>query len=188
MASFEPIEDFLLGQSRVDLRKETSSSASSVSSQNSVAILLPVLVDLTAAISISCSKISPSLGEPILSDIDIRSEVASINMLAGPVGCGKSTILKAILGEVSFTGNLFVSSERIAYRAQPPWLINDTLKQNVLGLDIDTAIDDTRYKTILHASGMDEDIMLLPSGDQTVISSRGTKLSGGQKQRLVSSS
>jgi len=77
MASFERIEAFLLGQSRVDLRKETTSSASSVSSQSSVAILSPVLVDLTAAISIGCPTISPSLGaEPILSDIEIRSEVA----------------------------------------------------------------------------------------------------------------
>lgn len=54
-------------------------------------------------------------------------------MLIGPVGCGKSTLLKAILGELPVSNGIIeVASLDIAYCDQTPWIINGTLKDNIV--------------------------------------------------------
>ena len=191
VASLERIESFLLGSSRVDLRQGTERTDRSreriTDSSQQVAISAQdVLIDLRAAISIHAPTISPSTdADPVLFDINLRIEPSTILLVAGPVGSGKSTLLKAILGEVPFTGNISVSSERIAYCAPTPWLLNDTVRNNVLGFG-SGEIDMVFYQTVLNTCALDEDIALLSDGDQTVIGSRGFNFSGGQKQRLVS--
>lgn len=112
----------------------------------------------------------------------MRLETATTNMIAGPIGSGKSTLLKAILGEVPFAGEISVSSHRIGYCAQTPWLLNGTIRQNVLGLTDNQDIDETWHRTVMHACALDEDVSLLDGGDQTTIGSRGLNLSGGQRQ------
>lgn len=189
MASFDRIETFLLGPSREDSRHRSRDSSlpfSDIRTPSDTTALSP-LVDLSAAIFIDIATVSPAADvEAVLSDITMRLENSSITMIAGPIGSGKSTLIKAILGEVSFTGNIFVSSKRIAYCAQTPWLLSDTLRRNVLGLADTTDIDELWYQTVMHACALDEDIALMAEGDQTVIGSRGFNLSLGQRQRLVS--
>jgi len=49
--------------------------------------------------------------------------------IMGPVGSGKSTILRAILSEVRpEKGSIHVSDKRIAYCAQDPWIMSATLQ------------------------------------------------------------
>jgi ATP-binding cassette, subfamily C (CFTR/MRP), member 1 len=191
VASMERIQNFLLGNSRVDLRRKdkTSSRTQKESELHSEEVVIPTavnLVELTAAISINTPTISPSWSaDTVLSNIDISLDRSTITLVAGPIGSGKSTLLKAILGEVLFTGNISVSSDRIAYCAPNPWLMNDTVRQNVLGLADQTEIDEAWYQTVMNACALVEDIVLLSDGDQTVIGSRGLTLSGGQRQRLL---
>lgn len=104
-------------------------------------------------------------------------------MLIGPVGCGKSTLLQAILGETTYTtGTILVNASQIAYCSQTPWLVNDTIRQNVLGASTFCA---DRYKQTIRACGLEKDIELFPDGDETFVGTQGVSLSGGQKQRLV---
>jgi ATP-binding cassette subfamily C (CFTR/MRP) protein 1 len=106
-----------------------------------------------------------------------------ITMVVGPVGCGKSTLLKGLLGETLLGGTLQLSSLRIALCDQTAWHVNGTVQQSICG---PSAYDLRWYSSVVRSCALDEDLRLLPQGDQTQIGSKGIALSGGQSQRIVS--
>jgi len=122
---------------------------------------------------------------PILKDVDIDIMPGELTIVIGPVASGKSTLLKALLGEARmFGGSLeFTIPEEIAYCDQDAWLLNRTVKENILAYD---AYDEARYRLVVSACQLDEDIDQLPKKHDTQIGSKGVSLSGGQKQRVVS--
>ena len=130
---------------------------------------------------------SPNAGA-VLNNLNIRLDKSSITIIAGPIGSGKSTILKAILGELPYEGKISISTPLMAYCAQTPWLANESILKNVCGLAEISLINEAWYNSVIHACVLDEDLKLFPEGDRTIIGSRGITLSGGQKQRLVRSS
>ena len=69
----------------------------------------------------------------------------------------------------------------IAYAAQKAWLLNASLKDNIL---FNEEFDNRRYRRVLKACALEPDIEILPGGDQTEIGEKGINLSGGQKQRV----
>ncbi|KAJ4165428.1 hypothetical protein LMH87_007062 [Akanthomyces muscarius] len=106
----------------------------------------------------------------------------SKTMLCGPVGSGKSTILKAILGEVQLqSGDVSLSSKSVAYCEQEPWVLNDTIEQNIIG---NSARDSDRLWKIINICALTSDLDRLPDGIMTLAGSEGCNLSGGQKQRI----
>jgi ATP-binding cassette, subfamily C (CFTR/MRP), member 1 len=122
--------------------------------------------------------------EPILHDINISFRRSSFTMIVGPVGSGKSILLKSLLGEIpSSKGFVRVNSGSAAYCDQTSWLVNDTIRQNILG---ESNFDQQWYATVLHACALNDDLVELPNGDESLVGSGGVTLSGGQKQRLVS--
>lgn len=63
-------------------------------------------------------------GEPILHDVNFTIRPSTLNILIGPVASGKSTLLKALLGETpSSKGFVHISTREIAWCEQIPWLI-----------------------------------------------------------------
>jgi ABC-type multidrug transport system fused ATPase/permease subunit len=69
----------------------------------------------------------------------------------------------------------------VAYAAQSPWILNSTLRENILfGLPMDKE----RYEAVLSACQLTHDLSLLDNGDLTEIGERGINLSGGQKARV----
>jgi ABC-type bacteriocin/lantibiotic exporter with double-glycine peptidase domain len=120
--------------------------------------------------------------KPILKNINMRIEPGSVVMISGPVGCGKTTLLKALIGEVPLqTGAIESALSLVAYADQVAWLENTTLRENICHGDQ----DETWYRQVLNACALDQDIEALPLGDQTVLGNRATNISGGQKQRIV---
>ncbi|KAJ8127367.1 hypothetical protein O1611_g6267 [Lasiodiplodia mahajangana] len=104
-------------------------------------------------------------------------------MIWGPVGCGKSTLLRCLLGEAPLTqGSVSLSTYRIAYCAQSPWLPGGTIRQIITGPE--ETRDERFYRQVLEACCLTHDLDTLPNGEETQIGSRGLNLSGGLAQRV----
>lgn len=118
---------------------------------------------------------------PILQNINLRVKDKSLTAVVGRVGQGKSSLLSAIIGEMyKLQGSIRVRG-RIAYVPQQAWILNATLKDNIL---FGNAYDPERYRQVVRVCGLEPDLAILPAGDQTEIGERGINLSGGQKQRV----
>ncbi|CAK7227110.1 hypothetical protein SBRCBS47491_006458 [Sporothrix bragantina] len=130
-----------------------------------------------------------------LPDVRLSVPASKLTIVVGPVASGKSTLCKALLGEVphhSAGSSLRVdlrtpdgSLRRIGYCDQTPFLFNATIRDNIVGLAGPGAIfNEARYRQAIEASMLLPDLALLPQGDRTKIGSNGITLSGGQKQRV----
>jgi ATP-binding cassette, subfamily C (CFTR/MRP), member 1 len=121
--------------------------------------------------------------KPILSGINVEVPAGKLTMIVGPVGCGKTTLLKAFLGELNIMrGSVQISSSEIAFCDQTPWLMNGTVRQSIIAF---SGGDERWYQLVLKACALEQDIDQLPKGDLTTIGSKGIALSGGQCQRIV---
>ena len=69
----------------------------------------------------------------------------------------------------------------IAYVAQTSWLLNATIRDNIL---FGETYDPDRYLKTLKACALMRDLETFEGGDLTEIGEKGVNLSGGQKQRI----
>ncbi|KAJ4315643.1 hypothetical protein N0V94_005840 [Neodidymelliopsis sp. IMI 364377] len=121
---------------------------------------------------------------PALENISVRVPSATLTVVTGPTGSGKSALLEALLGElICVQGRLSVETKDIGYCAQHPWVPASTIKDVILAAN---HYDEAWYRAVLHACVLDQDLEGFPDDDQTLVGNKGTKLSGGQKQRVVS--
>ncbi|CCO37550.1 ATP-binding cassette transporter abc4 Short=ABC transporter abc4 [Rhizoctonia solani AG-1 IB] len=110
-----------------------------------------------------------------------------INMVIGPTGCGKTSLLMALLGEMHFVPSAPDSwfalprEGGIAYAAQEPWVQNETIRENIL---LGAEYDEERYKKVIRQCALERDLTLFEAGDQTEVGEKGMTLSGGQKARV----
>ncbi|KAL1604928.1 hypothetical protein SLS60_004469 [Paraconiothyrium brasiliense] len=122
--------------------------------------------------------------EFVLRDVNAEIPNASLTIVVGPVGCGKSTFCKAVLGEIPFATGSVISHTRlshIGFCEQGAFLSNGSLKDNIVGY---STFDQKRYTEVIDATSLGFDIATFPNGDETNIGSDGITLSGGQKQRV----
>lgn len=70
----------------------------------------------------------------------------------------------------------------VAYASQKPWLLNATLRDNIL---FGQPYNARRYSRVVAACALQPDIAILPAGDLTHIGEKGIALSGGQRQRIA---
>ncbi|CAF3899223.1 unnamed protein product [Adineta steineri] len=117
----------------------------------------------------------------VLKNINVQIHYGSLVALVGMVGSGKSSILSALLGEmIKVNGHVRISGN-IAYVSQTAWILNATLKENILfGKDFDKKL----YDQVIEACALKQDLVMLPAGDETEIGEKGINLSGGQRQRV----
>ncbi|CAN7987080.1 unnamed protein product [Ixodes hexagonus] len=121
---------------------------------------------------------------PILQDMNFTVPTGKLTIIVGPVGSGKTTLLSGMLGELTpYQGTVqWANIHCIAYVPQKPWLLNSTLKENVL---FGQRYDGRRYHQVIQACALQPDIDLLPAKEMTEIGERGINLSGGQRQRIA---
>lgn len=170
LASLQRIQDFLESEARRDHRillSQDSSSSNSVESldygielrdriQNQSGLSPAVLVARDASFSWdSTSHFS-------VRDVNLNVENGQMCFFIGPTGCGKSTLFKGILGETpSVKGFLYSTHAEAAYVDQTPWVRNNTLRENILGLSV---YNKTWYEEVIRACALDQDIAILPHG------------------------
>ncbi|KAF9578866.1 hypothetical protein BGW38_005130, partial [Lunasporangiospora selenospora] len=118
---------------------------------------------------------------PYLSRLNLSIPRGSLVAVVGPVGSGKSSLLQAMVGNMTLSSGRVIRGASMSYASQTAWIQNSTVRDNIL---FDTPYDETRYRRVLRACCLEADLRLLPAGDKTEIGERGVNLSGGQKARL----
>ena len=116
-----------------------------------------------------------------LQNISIEIGNKQLVAITGPVGCGKTSLLQAILRELPCRSGEIAYSGSIAYVPQLPWVFSGTVQENItFGKSLDTI----RYQQILQACSLGKDLQQFSKGDFTHIGQRGVSLSGGQQARV----
>ncbi|KAJ4490432.1 hypothetical protein J3R30DRAFT_3666905 [Lentinula aciculospora] len=111
-----------------------------------------------------------------------------VNMIVGPTGSGKTSVLMALLSEMHFVPSGPESwyglprASGVAYAAQESWVQNATIRDNIV---FGANFDEERYKKVIYQCCLERDILLFEAGDQTEVGEKGLTLSGGQKARVT---
>ncbi|OGV98956.1 MAG: hypothetical protein A3I04_05590 [Nitrospinae bacterium RIFCSPLOWO2_02_FULL_39_110] len=151
---------------------------------------------LKGKIEIKSLTFSYSGNGNILTNINLKVDAGSSLAIAGPVGSGKSTLVKLILRIYDISpGSILIDDidireiplkilrEFIGYVEQEPFLFSDTIRENIVfGVKDVTAGEIDRAILV---AGLDRDMRIFIDGLDTVIGERGITLSGGQRQRVV---
>jgi ABC-type multidrug transport system fused ATPase/permease subunit len=124
-------------------------------------------------------------------DVDLTVERGQLVLVVGPVGAGKSSLLRALAGIVHHTGTLrwngepvtepelFLRPNQVGYVAQLPRVLSGTVADNIrLGHEVDAA-------DAVTTAQLDHDLAGAGGGLGLLIGHKGTRLSGGQLQRLA---
>jgi ATP-binding cassette subfamily B protein len=128
-----------------------------------------------------------------IKDIDLCLKRGSFTVVTGRIGSGKTTLLRTLLGllpkdrgQIAWNGEpvtdpaTFLVPPRTAYTPQIPLLFSETLRDNIL---LGLPEDKVNLMGAIEAAVMEQDLIRLENGLETIVGSRGVKLSGGQKQR-----
>ncbi|KAI1391160.1 ATP-binding cassette transporter protein YOR1-like protein [Hypoxylon trugodes] len=107
-----------------------------------------------------------------------RNELIAV---IGTVGCGKSSLLAALAGDMRKTSGEVILGASRAFCPQYAWIQNASVRNNIL---FGKEMDRDWYKEVVRACALQTDLDMLPNGDATEIGERGITISGGQKQRL----
>jgi ABC-type multidrug transport system fused ATPase/permease subunit len=133
-----------------------------------------------------------------LLDLNIDFKLGKLNVITGPTGSGKTSLLMALLGEMTImAGRVFLPggrsredvrpdpetglAETCAYVAQQAWLVNGSIRENIL---FSAPLEEKRYRDVIVACALERDLEILDAGDETLVGEKGITLSGGQKQRI----
>ena len=137
----------------------------------------------------------------VLRGLNINFPTGQLSVVSGPTGSGKSLLLHAILGEADLiSGTITVPTETgerhdeaanpsdwiipsaRAFVNQQPWIQNMSIKDNIL---FRLPFYEQRYRQVISACALKEDIDMFEDGDLTEIGPNGINLSGGQKWRVA---
>ncbi|KAM4656290.1 multidrug resistance-associated protein 1 isoform 2-T2 [Amazona ochrocephala] len=110
---------------------------------------------------------------PLLNSINFTVPEGSLVAVVGQVGCGKSSLLSALLGEMDKKEGYVVVKGSVAYVPQQAWVQNATLQDNII---FGREMNESRYKRVIEACALLPDIEILPAGDKTEI---------GEKTRVL---
>ena len=140
--------------------------------------------EMTTVQTADAAAADPPARQIVAKDLTLRVPKGKLTIVVGATASGKSTLIKALIGEADVVqghGRLrhFTST---AYIPQEPWIMNATARDNIL---MDMPFDADKYKRVVAACQLTADFEQLPGGDMTEIGERGINVSGGQKQRIA---
>ena len=102
--------------------------------------------------------------------------------LIGTYASGKSSFANCLLGEMkNQSASQIKINGSIAYCCQIPWIMNDTVRNNIL---FGKPYDQPRYFDAIKYASLGDDFLILSDRDNTLIGEKGSTLSGGQKARI----
>lgn len=132
-------------------------------------------------------------GGPLLQGISMKIQPGDFVGISGCSGRGKTTVLNLLLGFLPpHSGSIEVNGKPlprngtyrhwkyIAYVKQEPFVIHDTVAQNII---LDNAYSPQRLQEVIDITGLSG--LLTSGGKKKIITEHGKNLSGGQRQRIA---
>lgn len=172
LTSLKRIHEFLEREPRSDYRVFDESSGDFLEGE-------------CVAISLEDASVGWTQDKWQCTGLSARIPRSQLTIISGPVGAGKSTLCKALLGEVPFTEGTIrfhLKRSRIGYCDQTPFLTGGSIRSNIIGFE---PFDGHLYEEVLETVMLKKDLQALPRADDTEIGSGGASLSGGQRQRVA---
>ncbi|XP_008835436.1 cystic fibrosis transmembrane conductance regulator, partial [Nannospalax galili] len=121
------------------------------------------------------------LGTPVLKNINFKIEKGQMLAITGSTGAGKTSLLMMIMGELEASEGIIKHSGRISFCSQFSWIMPGTVRDNII---FGVSYDDYRYKSVIKACQLQEDISKFEEKDNTALGEGGVTLSGGQRARI----
>ncbi|XP_069685044.1 ATP-binding cassette sub-family C member 4-like isoform X2 [Periplaneta americana] len=129
----------------------------------------------------ACCKWSPKLPADNLKNLTFRVPEGKLCAVIGPVGSGKSSLLHAVMKELSCHSGTVSVGGSISYSSQEPWLFVGTVRQNIL---FGQPFNPEKYKEVVKVCALEKDFEMFRHGDRTLVGEKGISLSGGQRARI----
>ncbi|GAB3105208.1 peptidase domain-containing ABC transporter [Lysobacter terrae] len=154
-------------------------------------------VPTTARLSVSGLSFRYAEGEPwVLKDCSFLVESGESVAIVGASGCGKTTLVKLLLGLLSpAEGAIAINGidlRKIGTRHYRQWvgavMQDDQLFAGSVAENIafgEDGYDLQRVEEAARLAAVHEEIVAMPMGYHSLIGDMGTTLSGGQKQRVI---
>ncbi len=133
----------------------------------------------------------------VLENINLEINQGAIIGLIGESGSGKSTLIDLIVGfikplegeimidNVNIHSNLREWQNKIGYVSQNVFILDDTLKNNIVFGEKDDEINFKLLEKAIAQSQLSDFVSSLAEGVDTNVGERGAKISGGQRQRIA---
>lgn len=136
----------------------------------------------------------PDSDRPALTDVSLDIPAGSLIAITGPIGSGKSALLRVLMGLYApDVGAIRVGERAIAdwpadaralrmgYLPQEPGLFYGTVRENI-GLDTpNPELEDA----LITCAALGQDVAVFPQGLETITGEGGVQISGGQRQRIA---
>jgi ABC-type multidrug transport system fused ATPase/permease subunit len=170
LASFNRIQEFLQSEARRDHRiilEDSATTSPEVQSSSGGFELsdLSHLKQKPVSAIISARDVSFAWGRNAnfsVHNVNLTVQKGQFLFIIGPTGCGKSTLVKGILGETPSTkGLLYTTYRNAAFVDQTPWIRNTSFRDNILGIENYT---EAWYQEVVSSCGLDQDVANLPYG------------------------
>ena len=121
---------------------------------------------------------------PILKGINLKIKKGDLIGIVGEIGSGKTSLFNAILNNLDILNGQnkkIIINGSIAYIPQKPWIMNDTIRNNII---FNKPFKEEKYNKIIKICHLIPDLKLLKQGDLTIIGDKDDFLSEGQKVKL----
>ena len=140
----------------------------------------------------------PGASQPALRSVSLEIPAGAMVAVTGPVGCGKTAMIRAMLGLYPLErGRILIDGQDaqsigharrraiLGYLPEDAHIFSGTVYENVLMGDDGQDGRQEAVGAAVRLAALDEDLKVFPDGLDTEVGEMGIRVSGGQRQRIA---